>query len=142
MNWRVFARIGLALLFLGIVAAVAVGAYNLGMTQGLLQSEKLVITAPPIDPYGVRPYYFGGHPFGWGFGFLKCLVPLLIVFLLFGLVRGLAWRKWAWRHGSHHGPSGPHMHGPWGEHVRNTFNEWHQQAHQAETQAPPPATPQ
>src|ERR1700730_17322715 len=94
MNRRVV--LGILVVLLLVVGAVAVGgyAYQLGVAQGVANSGKLV--AP--DGTGVAPlapYYFGApyfyHPFGFGFGFLGCLFPLLGFFLIFALIRGLFW---------------------------------------------------
>src|SRR6266851_4854001 len=114
MNRRVV--LGILVVLLLVVGAVAVGgyAYQLGMAQGLANSGKLV--AP--DGTGVAPvvpYYFGApyfyHPFGFGFGFLGCLFPLLGFFLIFALIRGIFWRGgWGGRRGW-----GGHGYGPGGQ---------------------------
>ena len=123
----------LRLLFvLALVALVAVGvgipAYNAGVAQGLAESGKIV--APPVAG---APYVYGWHgyygPFGFGFGLLGCLVPLLFFFLFFGLVRGIVWRGGWGRHGWHHGG--------WEGGVPPMFAEWHKRAH-----GEPPAEPQ
>src|ERR1700694_759036 len=94
MNRRVV--LGIVVVLLLVVGAVAVGgyAYNVGVAQGLANSGKLV--APQGDGVGVAPFYYGApyfyHPFGFGFGFLGCLFPLLGFFLIFGLIRALFWR--------------------------------------------------
>ena len=137
MNGRII-LIGLLVLAL-LAGAVGVGvyAYNAGVAQGLVQSGKLVAPEGGVAPY---PYYGGPfffhQPFGFGFGFLGCLFPLLFFFLIFGLLRGIFWRgPWGWRHGW----GGGH-HGPWGKGgVPPMFEEWHRQAHGQS--APPESQP-
>ncbi len=134
MNGRVIFRIVLAVVVLAILAVAGVAVFNAGAAYGVSQSAAL---AAPDGEALARPYYVGpygwGRPFGFGFGFLGCLVPLLFIFLAFGLVRGLFWRPWGWGRGwrGHHGGGMPPM-----------FEEWHKRAHgQAESQDQPPATP-
>ena len=143
MNGRIVFGVLLALLVLAGVAAVGVYAYNAGVARGL--AENVTLAAPGAE--GVAPalpyaYGYGGpfffhRPFGWGFGPLGCLFPLLFFVLFFGLLRGVFWRgRWGhgwghhggWRHGEHdeHGVPGP-------------FEEWHKRAH---GESPPPAEPQ
>jgi hypothetical protein len=79
-------------------------------------------------PYG--PYGF--HRYGFGFGLLGCLGPLLLLFFIFGLFRFLFWGGMGWRH--HGGPWGWGHRGPWGsEEFRNHFREraeaWHREMH-------------
>jgi hypothetical protein len=145
MNRRVV--LGILVVLLLVVGAVAVGgyAYQLGVAQGLANSGKLV--APQGD--GVAPFYYGApyffypHPFGFGFGFLGCLFPLLGFFLFFALIRGLFWRGgWGGRRGwgGHgwgpgYGSGGPGAgsegkdFGPGGQGVPPMFSEWHKRAH-------------
>ncbi len=107
----------IAMLFgvLLLAGLVGVMAYNAGVQQGIVQSGKVVVApaAPGAYPYAY-PYY-GWHP--WGFGFF--FGPLLLMFLLFGVIRAAFWRA-AWhRHGMQAGC------GPWGR-----FDEWHRQSHE------------
>lgn len=137
-----------------IVAAVLVGAgfalFNAGTAYGLRQAPEWAqimgqrMEAGQMGPgmgimpgghmmgYGMRHtgYGWGWHPFG-GFGFLSCLIPLLFVFLVFALVRGMfGWRRWGW----HGGP------GHWEQRGREKFEEWHKQAHGGGEQTPPPTS--
>ncbi len=73
-----------------IAAIVGVGAYQLGIAQGLANTGTAV--APAV--YYYHPFFFGG------FGFL---FPLLFIFLIFALIRG-AFGGW----GRHYG-------GGWGK---------------------------
>jgi len=89
-----------------IAALVGVGAYQLGVSQGL------ATTGTPVAPVA---YY---HPF-FGFGFFGFLFPLLFIFLIFGLLRGAFWGGWGRRYG--HG-------GYWGDPAAR-LEDWHKRAH-------------
>jgi hypothetical protein len=73
------------ILTLVIAAIVGVGAYQLGVAQGLATTGTAVA---PVAYY--HPFFFGG------FGFL---FPLLFLFLVFALIRG-AFGGWR---GGHYG---------------------------------------
>lgn len=136
MNGRII-LIGLLVLAL-LAGAVGVGvyAYNAGVAQGLVESGKVTVVEGRPDPYYGGPFFFH-RPFGFGFGFLGCLFPLLFFFLIFGLLRGLFWRgPWGWRHGWGHGGH-PGSGGKGG--VPPMFEEWHRQAHGQS--APPESQP-
>lgn len=68
-----------------IAAIVGVGAYQLGIAQGLASSGTAVAPAA----YYYHPFFFGG------FGLL---FPLLFIFLIFALVRG-AFGGWGRNYG-------------------------------------------
>ncbi|HEV8470699.1 MAG TPA: hypothetical protein VGR46_13930 [Candidatus Limnocylindria bacterium] len=92
-----------------IAAIVGVGAYQLGVAQGLATTGTAV--APAVY---YHPYFFGG------FGFL---FPLLFLFLIFFLIRGAFWGGgWGRRYGG--GPGG----GYWGD-PRSRLEEWHKEMH-------------
>lgn len=119
MNGRFFLGILIAVVLIAGLVGIGVYAYNVGVTQGLAQSGKLVAPVTGVAPY---PFYGGPfyHPFGVGFGFLGCLFPLLFFFLIFSLFRGLWWR-------GHMGWGG--RHGPWENGVPSRFEEWHRRSH-------------
>ena len=127
MNRRIV--LGVLLVLVLAAGAVSLGAYayNIGVAQGLAQSAKLGDLPPGTEmtPY---PYYYGGpfwfhRPFG--FGFFGCFGPLLFLFLIFLLFRGLWWGgRWD------HGPGWRHGH--WAKGVPPIFEEWHRQAHSQE----------
>jgi hypothetical protein len=120
---RVIAGIVLAL----VVAAIGVGAYQIGVQAGVAQTGA---TAAPA----AVPYYYGWHPFGFGFGFLGFLGTLLFIFLIFALIRALVFggRGRGWGGGP--GRWANHDHGwrggPWESRPRETFEDWHREAHQ------------
>jgi hypothetical protein len=91
-----------------VAAVVGIGAYQLGVAQGLATNG-----APAVAPVA---YY---HPFFWGgFGFLGFLFPLLFIFLIFALARGF----WG----------GRRYYGGWGHYYGDPdarFAEWHKRMH-------------
>jgi hypothetical protein len=118
--WRVLA----ALVLVAAILGIGLYAYNLGINQGLAQKVQL--------PAGMQtrvPYMHFGYPFfGFGFGLLGCLVPIFLLFLVFGSLRALFWhgrmggwhmhrRDWDWRNGEAKG-------------VPPFFAEWHRRAHE------------
>jgi hypothetical protein len=119
MNGRIFLRIVLALAVIATLAGLGVYVYNAGVAQGLAASGKLVAPESGVAPY---PYY--GRPFffrPFGFGLAGCLFPLLFIFLVVVLLRGIFWRgPRAW--GGHHGH--------WEKGVPPMFEEWHRKAHE------------
>lgn len=98
--WRILA---LAVVAIGI----GVGAYQLGLTQGLAQSGQL-LTAPPA----AAVYMHGWHPWGHGFFFFPFFLLLITVLLLKAAFWGR--RDWGYR-----------CHG-----VPPAFDEWHRRAHE------------
>lgn len=120
MNGRIALGILLVLVVIAGLIGVGVYSYGIGVNQGLASSGNLVAPVGGLAPYPfyARPFYF--HPFGFGFGFLGCLFPLLFFFLFFGLMRAFWWQ-------GHMGYGGPQ--GRWGNHVPSRFEEWHRRAH-------------
>lgn len=127
MNGRFVLGVLLAIFL--IVGAVGVGvyAYNVGVTQGMVDSGKVtppVAPAPYAYPFA-GPFFF--HPFGWGFGFLSCLFPLLFFFVIFSLIRLVIWGpRWGWRHHRHW----DHDEG----NVPPMVEEWHRKMHEPQPQ--------
>src|SRR4030067_2073598 len=106
MNRRIVLGVLLALVLIAGAVSRGVYSYNIGIAQGLAESEKLGDLAPGV---GIRPYAYYGGPFWYhrpfGFGFLGCFGPLLFILLLFVLFRGLWWGS---RRG--YGPGWRHSH--------------------------------
>jgi hypothetical protein len=131
MNRRLV--LGILLVLLLAVVAVTAGsfAYQAGVAQGLVNSGKLVIPDGGVMPYCYRMPFYGG--WGMGFGFVRCLFPLLGFFLLFALLRGAFWRGGGWgRRGWGHGG-----YGAGGPGVPPMFEEWHKRAHGEPAPTPP-----
>ncbi len=61
-----------------VVLLVGAFAYQIGLSQGLATTI----------PAGAAPVVYYGYPhWGYGFGFLGLLFPLLFIFLIFGAMR-------------------------------------------------------
>ena len=102
-----FRAVALALFAVAVAAAIAVGAYNMGVAHGVATDAKIV--APPAG----TPYvYVYPRPWGFGFGFF----PILFVLFGFFVLRRLFWRgawrgDWQHRCGHHHEPAQPSVDG-------------------------------
>jgi hypothetical protein len=156
MTRRIIFGILIALVVIGGAVGIGAATYRIGYVQGLQQSGKVEFALPPradgtlrgygvpgFGPRGGMPWgYYGSWgfgPFGFGFGLIRCLIPLFILFLFFALLRGLFWRRWGpgwgpgwgWGHRSWGpGPGGP------GQGVPPHFEEWHKRAHGETPPAP------
>lgn len=127
-------RIALGVLVVLVIAAgiLALGwmVYSAGVAQGAAQSGAGIPTGGNAPFYAYPPHFL--HPYRFGFGFLGCLVPLFLLFLVFALIRPMMWG--AWMGPGHHGPwthghwRGEGLRGRWGE----MAEEWHRQAHARE----------
>ncbi|HEV2666871.1 MAG TPA: hypothetical protein VG324_18270, partial [Blastocatellia bacterium] len=71
-NRSIFQALAIGALVLAVAAAIAVGAYNAGMSHGLAEAARAL---PPQAGGGAPvPYYpYWGRP--WGFGFFP-IVPV------------------------------------------------------------------
>lgn len=152
---RVLFAVLATLLVVGVVAGIGFTAYNAGVSQGLVDSGKLVIQAAPVTgdgtttvpvaPYGMyRGFGYGGYgwggPFRGGFGFLGCLVPLFFILLIFGLFRFAFRPRWG------RGWGGPGMGmrgwgGPGNGDIPDGVKEWHRKLHEEENAAQTPPAP-
>lgn len=126
---RVIATFISVLITLALLVGVGAYAYQAGVQQGAAQiapNADGAVVAPRVVPY-----YYGFHPFGFGFGALGCLAPLFFIFLFvcaINLIRFAIWGpRWGWRH---HGWRGHWMHG---EGVPPMFEEWHKKMHGEKT---------
>jgi len=121
MNGRIVLRVLLALIVIAGVVGAGIYVYNIGVAQGLAASGKLAMpeAGSVPNPYFGRPFFYH-QPFGFGFGFLRCLFPLLGLLLVLALLRGI--RHGRWGHGMHHGP--------WEKGVPPMFEEWHRKMHE------------
>jgi hypothetical protein len=130
---RVFLKTILVLVIIGAIVGLGFYAYQLGVTQSAAQSAAISSgqAAAPVVPYYGMWYW---PPF-YGFGFLACLVPLFLLFLIFVAFRGLfwhgrpGWRRW------HYGRWGYPQNGEkpdWKEGVPPMVAEWHRKLHEEE----------
>jgi hypothetical protein len=126
-------RVLSGLVLLAALAGIALFAFNAGVAQG----AALNLQAPAAVQPGAQALPFYGHglpyyhpmPF-FGFGCFGVLLPLFLVFLVFGAARRMFWGpRFGWRHMHMH-------HGPWTENrpggpdfVPPMFAEWHKRAH-------------
>jgi hypothetical protein len=122
---RILWRVLVVIVLIAAILGIGVYAYNVGIAQGLAQKVQ-VQAAPSVK----MPMMYYGHPFpgfGFGFGLLGCLIPLFLLFLVFGSLRFLFWRgsmgwgrmhhrRWNWQDEN-------------GKDVPPFFAEWHRRAH-------------
>ena len=131
MNGRFVLGILLAIVLIGGAIGIGAMAYSAGVNQGMVETGKVVAPAAGAAPYSYPlygPSFF--HPFGWGFGFLSCLFPLLFFFVVFSMLRMIFWGgRWGWRHNRHWGHWDQDAHG-----VPPMVEEWHRKMH--DPQAP------
>jgi len=107
-----------------IAAVVGVGAYQLGVAQGLAGAGTAV--APALY---YHPFFFGG------FGFL---FPLLFLFLIFALIRGAIGRGRGWGYGG--GWGGPGYYQSPRDRIEALHKELHGEKPQdTGTTSPPPS---
>jgi hypothetical protein len=103
--------IGVVTVIVLILAAIAigVGAYNVGLNEGLEEARRGGEVVRVVGP-------------GFGFPFGLILFPLFL-FGIFALFRAAAWRgRWG----------GKGAHGPWSERAE----EWHRQLHEQGHEGP------
>jgi hypothetical protein len=142
-GFRIFWRIALTLLFVGLLIAGGVALYRSGWSQGY---QAGVIAAGAVEGtaelspgqlpyYPVVPFAYGPH-FGYpGFFspfsvFLWIGFFLLLFFLIGGLFRAFSWRRWGgWKggpaysgHPGHGGGYGPPP--PWGRDWQEQYERW------------------
>jgi hypothetical protein len=133
---RIIFKTILVLVLIGAIVGLGFYAYQLGIAQGVARSTALSTGTAPTQ---VVPYYGMGYwpPF-YGFGFMACLIPFFLLFLVFFAIRGLfwhgrpGWRRW------HYGPWGYPRNGEgsdWQKDIPPVVAEWHRKLHE-EANAP------
>ncbi len=133
MNRNIIFKIVMALVLIGALVGIAVFAYNAGAAQRLAFNPPASSSNDGTLPLP-HPYY-GMHAFPFfGFGCFGVLIPLFLLFVVFGAFRALFW----------HGPRHWHrMHaGPWRDWsstcadgqpgIPPFFAEWHRRAHESQ----------
>jgi len=130
MNRSIVFKIVAGLVLVAALAGIAFFAFNAGAAYG----ATFDLEKPLIDPGNlVHPYYgYGMHPYRFhgGLGCFGVLIPLFLLFLVFGAFRRLFWGPW-WGH-AHPGA----WNRGWGESVPPIFAEWHKRAHAEADKAP------
>jgi hypothetical protein len=111
MDNRVVRALAIGALIVVGAAAVAIGAYNAGVAQGIAESGRLIAAPPAATPF----VYVWPRP--WGFGFFP-VFPLFFLLVFFFVMRGLLWTG-RWHGGWRHRYDG----------VPPAFEEWHRRAH-------------
>jgi hypothetical protein len=129
MSLRTLAGVLLTVVIITGAIFLGIGAYNAGVTQGLIESGQVTAPGPYVGgPYvGGWGYGYGGGP---GFGLFGFLATIFFIFLVIGLVRAAFGRKRSWGGGGWGGPRGwerwdRHEHGPWEARAREIHDEWH-----------------
>jgi len=110
-NRQLFRALAVGALILTGAFAIGIGAYNAGVAQGIAETSRMIAAPQAGTPY----VYVWPRP--WGFGFFP-FFPLLFLFLVFFIVRGLLWRG-RWHGGGRYRYDG----------VPPMFDEWHRRAH-------------
>jgi hypothetical protein len=145
-GFRIFWRILLALILVGLLVGGGVTAYRTGWAQGY---QAGVLTAADTGEALPRSSLVPAYPFypGWGhygpfFGFTPFSPFLWIGFflLLFFVIGGL-FRPWGWPRS---GGWGGHMHGgwrhgpmpPWAREWEERYKQWSEEKEQG-TESPP-----
>jgi hypothetical protein len=107
MNRRIAMVVALVLVAVAVAGLIGTTAYRAGLARGLADGGNVP-----------APWLYHG-PF-WYPGAFAFLFPLLGLFLILTLMRGLFWRGWC---------AGGH--GSWKGGVPPMFEEWHRRAHQS-----------
>ena len=121
-------RFRLAVVLIGMLGSVAIAviAYNMGVSHGLAIGAPAAGGQSGVPGAAVYGPYGWHHP--WGFGFFP-FAPVLFIFFWFFLLRGLFWGGFHRRRWYYPGPYD----------VPPSFDEWHRRAHDrmSERAAPP-----
>ncbi len=128
MSSGIFWRVVLAIVLIAALVGVGTYVYNAGVAQGLAASGKIVAPDGGVAPYAYYgPFY---QPWGFGFGIFGLIFPLLFIFLIFGLLRGIFFGGWRGRRGWGDPRS---QRGEWPHDVPPTVEEWHRKMHESQS---------
>jgi hypothetical protein len=124
--------IGAAVAAVLVVAAIAFGAYNVGLDEGIRRGAA---AGEVVEVVG-RGYGWGHRPGFFPLGLL--LFPLLVIGCIW--LVAAAFRRGPWGDHHHGGWGGP---GAWSDDARarfeERFGEWHRRQHEAGPQAADPS---
>jgi hypothetical protein len=137
--------IGVLVLIVVVVGggAIATTAYQAGLSQAVTVAQGAAGSAATTGTTVVVPAYgygYGWHGFGGGFGFFGFFGFLLVAFLIFGLIRAIAfggrggWGR-GWKGGGRWDGPGDHRH-PFESRAREVFSELHREAHEGPSDQP------
>jgi hypothetical protein len=127
MRRNVIGAVLMTILVLGALGAAAFGVYQLGYTQGLVETGTEVVVRSPGPGYYPGHWGFGGF---WGFGLF---FRFLFLFLIIGLIARLFFGRRHW------GP-GPYWGKDWNEGhtspMEQRLADWHEKAHDDKSARP------
>ena len=130
-------RVIASLALVALLVIIGIGVYDAGMSQGIAEAGRQVVASgEPVTQY-VYPGPYAGH-WGWGFGFFGIFFWILGIFLIFALLRAIfGWGRW--RGSGYGGYAGYGRYAGWGPPggPGGRFEEWHRQAHEAQTESAP-----
>lgn len=141
---RTFAGIILSILAISVIVGLGAGVYNAGIQQGIIEAGRV-----PAGQAVQTGYHYG---WGAGFNFFDILIPLLFLFILFGLIRAAFGGGRGWGHGDRH-PYGSWDRGrdadrgtnPWREERERRMADMHRRFHETDGSPssgnPSPGTP-
>lgn len=112
-NHRIWRGVLLAVLGIGIAAAIGFGAYDAGVAHGLASGGTTLVEQSGAAHHA----HDWGHGHGHGFFF----APFFFLIVLLFLARAPFWRR-SWRGGCHPRDGIP-----------PAFEEWHRRAHEQQT---------
>jgi hypothetical protein len=138
MNRSIVFRIIMVFILIGAIIGLGIFAYQLGLHRGIAVDAQLPEgeAGQVVVPYGWMHY---GYPY-LGFGFLTCLVPIFLLFVVFCAIRLIfGHNHWGWRThrfgywGMNHMPSKE----GWEKDVPPVFSEWHRKVHEPKENGTP-----
>jgi hypothetical protein len=126
-GFRIIAGVLLAVGLIAAATAIGWMAYNAGLSQGAAQAGGVPSASAANGAFGA--YSMPAFGLGW----LGCLVPLAFLWLTFSLFRLVAWGSMRRRMHEDWGPRGTCMPGGMRGVWQQRVEEWHRQAHAAES---------
>ncbi len=133
MNRSIFFKVILGVVLVGALIGLSFYAYQVGFSNGLVQSAQVESGSAPAPVYPMYAFPYA-RPF-FGFGVRGCLRPRSRLFRFFFAMRGLFWygpRRWG---GMHRGPWSRHA--DWPEGFPPVVEEWHRKMHAKEDDQTP-----
>ena len=147
VGWGIARLIGF-IIMLALVAGAGFMAYRAGVAQGVMQAPEVAAAIESAAENGsaVAPAYGYGYPHGaYGFRHPHFFNPfgaicgsIFFLFLFFGLMKMVFFRRMMRHRWGHHHGHGEHSHcgKNWEGGVPPMFNEWHKRAHGEKPEEP------